>query len=646
MVYLFSTENLHPNSAGILLLQLMNKQKHTCFSWLLALLLLMAGSALMAQQTDVTKIQLANRYYQAKDFGKAAMLYNELFESSKSSYYFNMYLTCLIENSDFENAEKEIRKALRRSPSEVGLYVQWADLLKRQNNGAEAEKKMQQALAEVPASRADYTNLANSFLMKGEYDYAEKLYLQASKKMPGETFQFELGQVYLMQRNYSRMFDVYLNLIKTDEKNLARMQSAVGNAFRLDVDNSLREQLRSRVLTRMQKEPSVLAYNRLLIWLFLQEKNYTQALRQQIALDKRSGDESPGIMDLAHIATRNDEFAEALKAYDYMLAKGENHPYYPQTKLFRLDVLYRQYAAKAPAAIPAVALQAQFEKTMEEFGLNEKSQTIVLDFSHLLTFDLNQPGKAAALLKQTMELPRLPAPEADALKAALADVYVFQGDFYEAILIYSQVIESNKTNELGDEVKLKKARLGYYMGELSWAKAQLDVLKASTSKLIANDAMELDVFIGNNLNMDTTSVPLQLFARADLALFRNRADEALPLLDSLQSQFPYHSLQDDIYFRKASIYKQRGQWAGSAAFLEQILAEYPFDLLADDALMELGNLYRNQLNDTEKAKASYLRLIEKYPGSVHVTEARDWYRNLRGDFSPGNEDEDSSILTH
>jgi hypothetical protein len=56
------------------------------------------------------------------------------------------------------------------------------------------------------------------------------------------------------------------------------------------------------------------------------------------------------------------------------------------------------------------------------------------------------------------------------------------------------------TIHLGDEVKLKKARLGYYLGNFSWAKAQLDVLKTSTSKLTANDAIELSLFISNNLS--------------------------------------------------------------------------------------------------------------------------------------------------
>lgn len=102
------------------------------------------------------------------------------------------------------------------------------------------------------------------------------------------------------------------------------------------------------------------------------------------------------------------------------------------------------------------------------------------------------------------------------LKTEMADIYIYAGDPWEATLLYSQVIESNKNNLLGDEVKLKKAMLGYYMGNFGWAKAQLDVLKASTSKFTANDAMELSMLIGNNLNLDTTAAPLQMFARADL----------------------------------------------------------------------------------------------------------------------------------
>ena len=43
------------------------------------------------------------------------------------------------------------------------------------------------------------------------------------------------------------------------------------------------------------------------------------------------------------------------------------------------------------------------------------------------------------------------------------------------------------------------------MGDFEWAQAQFSILKASTSKLIANDALDLSVFIMDNLGLDTTA---------------------------------------------------------------------------------------------------------------------------------------------
>ncbi|PTN07238.1 tetratricopeptide repeat protein [Mangrovibacterium marinum] len=601
------------------------------FSTLLACFV--GGWQLSAQQNpDVSKAQLANKYYNSRIYDKAAELYEQLYETTKSPHYFEFYLTCLIESDQLEVAEKEIKRALRKNDNPATLYVQWAVLLKKQGLPEEADQKLQQAIQSVKPSRNDYTRLANIFLSKGEYACAEQLYLKAPQVMPDENFNYELGRVYLYQRNYSRMFAVYLDLIRTDEKSLPRMESAVQSAFRLDVDHSLRKQLQATVLERMQREPEVTAYNRLLIWLFLSEKKYASALRQQIALDKRGLEEEPMIMQLARIAGQNQGYNDALKAYDYLLAKGKTSSYWYAAKQERMNLLYQQYTDGMPEALSAPELAGQFEAALADLGFEAGASRLILNYSQLLTFGLQQPDRSIDLLLRAMNMEQLEAFAKDELKTALADVYVFTGDVWEAIFLYSQLIEDNKMNELGDEVKLKKARLGYYMGEMSWAKAQLDVLKASTSKLIANDAMELSLFIGNNMNLDTTSIPLQLFAKADLLLFRHQPDAAWAMLDSLQQAYPFHSLQDDILYRKASIREQQGNWRDAALWLEKLVAEYPWDLLADDALLELGNVYRTKLNDPEKAKAYYLKLLEDHSGSVHVEQARKYFRELRGDF--------------
>lgn len=72
--------------------------------------------------------------------------------------------------------------------------------------------------------------------------------------------------------------------------------------------------------------------------------------------------------------------------------------------------------------------------------------------------------------------------------------------------------------------------------------------------------------------------------------------------------------------------------ARSIKLLQQILNEYPDDILADDAYFQQGEIYERQLHDKDKAMEIYREFLNKYPGSVYAAEARKRYRMLRGDF--------------
>jgi tetratricopeptide (TPR) repeat protein len=205
---------------------------------------------------------------------------------------------------------------------------------------------------------------------------------------------------------------------------------------------------------------------------------------------------------------------------------------------------------------------------------------------------------------------------------------VYSGDLWEAVITYSQVIESNKANPLGDDVKFKKAKLGYYMGNFSWAKAQLDALRASTSKLIANDAMELSLFISDNLETDSTATPLKIFARADLHLFRNNFTEAIAALDSVSAIYPDNSLIDDVDFRKAGILQKHGKYEEASVILNTIVKNHSWEMLADDALFQLATIYKNKLNRKPDAMELFKKMLTDYPGSVYVVDARAEYRKM------------------
>ncbi|MCD6355493.1 MAG: tetratricopeptide repeat protein [Prolixibacteraceae bacterium] len=601
---------------------------------ILFILLFVLGLEAVAQQKRSqlqTNSQLSIAYYNTKDYEKAAPLLLEVYRISHNSYYFRLYLTSLIELKKFDEAEVQINREInmQRTPKPE-FYIDWGHVLKAQNRDAEALAKYNEALAKIPATKGSYLIAANIFFQWGEYEMAQKTYLQGRQVLVGERFSYELARVYLYLRNYERMMEEYLDLIQQDEKQLRRVQGSLASAMRLDIDNGLRKKFRDQVLRRIQKNPNVTAYNRLLIWFLLQEKNFQGALRQAIALDRRTGQESSQIMQLGQMALNSKKYDNADKALEYLLKKGEASPFYPLAFAKKIHANYLKFTNEIkPAEEKGRELAVQFKKGLEHLGFNVSTLYLIKEYSHLLAFYLNEPGSAIAVLKEGLTMPRLKPEQSGVLKTEMADVYVFSNDPWEATLIYSQVIDANQKNRLGDEVKLKKAKLGYYLGNFSWAKAQLDVLKASTSKLTANDAMALSLLISNNLDLDTTAVPLQMFARADLLFFRKKDSLALTTLDSIADIYPYHSLNDDILFRKSNIEINRQNYEKAAEYLEQIVADFGYDLLADDALFALAELYNYKLNKKEKAKNLYKQMLLEYPGSVFVEESRKQYRELR-----------------
>ncbi len=502
-----------------------------------------------------TQSSLAITYYNAKDYVKAAPLLFTVYEKTKNESYFRYYLDCLLKQEKYDEAKQQVQKEFnkQRDPRPE-LYVDWGHVLKAEKKDEEANAKFKAAIDQIPANRGNYLMTANAFITWGEYEYAKQTYLKGREVLAPEQFSYELARTYLYLHDYENMLEEYLNLLRENEKQLPRVQSALSSAMRLDIDDELRDQFRNQILKRIQSEPDVIGYNRLLIWFFLQEKKFAPALRQSIALDRRTGSEDVQIVQLGNMALNNRDYEDARKAFGYLMDKGESNPFFRQAFALNIHASYQQYISDfGKDKAKGEELANQFKEGLDYLGYSPSVLNLIEEDAHLLAFHLNKTDEAIEVLNKGLKIPRLKPEQSGALKAEMGDIYVYANDPWEATLVYSQVIEDNKTNSLGDEVKLKKAKLAYYMGNFSWAKAQLDVLKASTSKLTANDAMELSLLIGNNLNLDTTAVPLTMFAKADLKFFQNKNDTAMAILDGLMKLYPYNSLVDDILFRKAKI---------------------------------------------------------------------------------------------
>jgi len=111
----------------------------------------------------------------------------------------------------------------------------------------------------------------------------------------------------------------------------------------------------------------------------------------------------------------------------------------------------------------------------------------------------------------------------------------------------------------------------------------------------------------------------------------NRLEQASLMLDSINDVALYHSLSDDILYKKAEIAIKKNNYPQADSLLSLLIQNYPYDLLADDALYLKASLYDFYIKDIFTAMDLYQQLIKNYPSSIFVVDARKRFRTLRGD---------------
>jgi tetratricopeptide (TPR) repeat protein len=508
--------------------------------------------------------------------------------------------------------------------------VTYGNLFERQYKDDEALKQYEMAIKKLPEDRFVIIKLANAFITLTKFELATQTYEKGVKLLnDSEIFAYNLGDLYRRKGDNNKMIDHYLNSL---HQNPTRLNSLKSLFQRYLVEEDY-EELQKQLYQRIQDNKEDVSYPELLTWVFIQRKDYKSALRQVRALDRKLKENGGRVYSLAEIAANDKDYDTAIEAYDYIIEKkGVISSFYIDAKrealrCKRLKLVQGYTYTQEELKI----LEQEYLTFLEEFGRSKTTASIVAELAELEAFYLNDLNKAIELLTEMIAYPGVNKYIQAEGKLSLADFYLMKSERWESTLLYSQVDKSFKEDILGHEARFRNAKLSYYVGDFEWAQAQFDILKASTSKLIANDALDLSVFIMDNLGLDTTVAPLQLYADADLLVFQNRFDDAFVKLDSIKTQFPKHGLEDDVMYMKAKIYTKLREYDKAIVMYETILADYPEEIRADNSLFELANLYENQLQNTEKAMELYERMFIDYSSSTFAVEARKRFRILRGD---------------
>jgi tetratricopeptide (TPR) repeat protein len=617
----------------------MKKARHISINciWLFVLTAFLSmQNVALAQTPDPTADeQLAVQYYQAGEYDKAVIYYEKLYEKSPISIYYEYYLNCLILTKNYKKAEKTVKKQSSRNPGDLTYRVDMGRVYNAQGDEGKKTKEFQGAVDAINGSTSANTviDLANAFLGINETEFAISSLTKGRKELKGVySFNIELAEVYAIKKDYTSMVNEYLDLLDISPSYQQQVKNALQAKMDADADEKIAPVLKTELIKRSQKNPDKTIWSEMLMWYYVQQKNFTAALVQAKAVDKRKHLDGDKVMELCETARMNGDYSAAADGYDYVISLGESSSNFRRARMEKINTRYEEITiggVYAPADL--VSLEAEMNATLDELGRDVRTVTLQRTLAHLEAFYLFKTKPAIELLEKTIALPDI-SPMAQAqCKLELGDVLLLDGQVWEASLRYSQVEKAFKFEPIGQEAKFRNAKIAFYIGDFKWSQVQLNVLKGATTKLISNDAMYWSMLITDNLALDSNPEPLMKFAHADLMYFQNRFDSATIDLDSIDKNWPGHALEDDVLYKRYEIAYRQQKWTDAAKYLEKIISTYPDDILGDDAVFKLAQLYDNQLKDKEKAMQHYQDVFIKYPGSMFAVDARKRYRQLRGD---------------
>lgn len=589
-------------------------------------LLLITTTVVMAQPSKADEAQM---YLDMKEYDKAIDLYEKLYKKNNyDTKVYAGYLDALLATEDYKKAEKLVAGQIEKSPNKAALAVDMGWVFKSAGKEKRAEEYYDKAIEMLNGDDLLTQFVANKFLELGRDDYALKTYQRAGDILHSNTlYSGPMSRLYFKAGDLDNGLTTLLNASKSfynggiDEVK-ATLLDYLGD------DRKKLSKAQKAVVKKINEQPDNPYYSELLTWLYTQKDDWDGALIQVRALDIRYKEQGERILEFARYAVKEEEYAFALKAYQEVLDNSKEYPFYSSVINEMLAVKYKMLQQKVDFTEKEVAaLVDDYQQFLDSFP-DYYTFRVVQDYAAVLAQYAHEPEGAIAVLQVAINKPGARRDFVGKCKLQLGDYYVLVDKVWDASLTYAQVQKEFREDVLGEEARFRDAKLAYYRGDFDWANIQLDVLKASTSELIANDALYLSVLITENIPPDSNYVPLERFAYADLLLFQNKTGEAERILDSIAASFPDHPLADDLLMKRAEIATSRKEYPKAIAYLEQIHADHGKDVLGDDALYKMATINERYLDNKEEAGKLYAQLILEYPGSTYIQLARKKVKEL------------------
>lgn len=580
--------------------------------------------------------ELAIQALEEGRFEEALDAFEDVYNRQPNDANYGYILDCYLGLKEYKDGIRFIQKHTDNARMRKGYYrIDEGYFYLLQKDTSKAEDVFNHVLEDIYTNPGLAYQYSERWKKWGNFKFALAAYETAERGDSNLNFDTQKALLYAELGMLREMYNAYLDVLEKNPNFLANLENVIRFNMNRDGEIPLSSELKQDIIQRIQSNEGIV-FNKLLIWILISENEFNQAFGQLKALYLRDAIQSYEILQLGNQARDNSEYRSAIRIYSYLQQQGDKTPYQQDATLYLLQTKRKELEANSSDVAGYSGLMEEINSTLPSLKGSEKQAELLLTAAEMQFINMHQPDSALALIDKCLNITRTRDHINAEAKLLQGDIQLATGLPYDAILTYAQVESNFSTSPLGQEARFRKARVAFFTGEFEWALSSFDVLKASTSKLIANDAMRLSLLIKDNAALDTTYVMLEVYAKALLLKSQKRYAESLLTLDTLDTRLLFskdHPLLDESLYTRAEILMSEAKYDSAATLYIQVAEKFPKDLLADESLIKAARIYLYHLHNEERAKELYEKVLLEHTNSIYAEEAREEYRKLRGDLN-------------
>ena len=588
-------------------------------------LLCMTWSISLLAQNDYAR---AERLFNEAKFDSASQLYLDLFntESPKNPSTYLALSRSLFEVKDFDRLGLVAEKYRIDSEDPLGYIDQYWALVSREK-GKKADKLWEEITAYSRSStEVNCSRLMQRLIRYGAFNQAKVIFTQFAPAISSASQNLveQYLELYFLEDSMDKALTLSLEYLQERPLQVEGFSKFFDRQKSKEGFYSLFKQ---KLFTYTSQHPEVSFTLHLLIWLEQIHGNFGEAARFGLMLARRSSSFIPTLLTLAQDAFNNNALVQCLDLCDFVLTSEYVNSYGGKAAQLKLTTQKRLLDQGEDQAVDLNYLENALLELARNSEANPSIQTeAILEYCSIQIQYRQDIASTVNFLDSLIQSNTFTRQNLNRIKLLYGEALTMQGKPWKALIVYTQVDHDDGDGILGEEARFKKAQLSYYEGEFEWAQAQLNILKGATSELVSNDAIQLSVFITDNLGLDSNMDAMMGYASIELLVAQHRYSEAIASLNTWEQVYDEHVLMDNALVMRANIYEKQRNPEAAIRTYNRLLERFESSILCDNVHWALAELYQKQ-EEHELVKEHCLAILTDFPDSRLVNSARELYRS-------------------